>query len=113
MRFDELNAANQYDSVWANASLLHVARKELPDVLGLIFQALKPGGIHFASFKAGEAEGRDERDRFYNYLTRSEMFNLYARSAEWENVATVEYVGGGGYEVKEDPWLAITVRKPA
>lgn len=112
MRFDELSASNQYDAVWANASLLHVARKDLPGVLGLIFQALKPGGLHFASFKAGETEGRDERDRFYNYLTRPEMLSLYERSAAWENVATVEYIGGDGFEVKEDPWLAITVRKP-
>jgi len=112
MRFDELNASEQYDAVWANASLLHVPRNELPKVLGLIFRALKPGGLHFASFKAGEAEGRDERDRFYNYLTRPEMLSLYKRSAAWENVATVEYVGGGSYEVKEEPWLAITVRKP-
>jgi SAM-dependent methyltransferase len=112
MRFDELDASNEYDAVWANASLLHVPRRNLPDVLARVFQALKPGGLHFASFKAGEAEGRDERDRFYNYLTRPEMLSLYARSAAWENISTVEYVGGGGYEVKEDPWLAITVRKP-
>ncbi len=112
MRFDELDASNEYDAVWANASLHHVPRTQLPSVLQSIFQALKPGGLHLASFKAGKSEGRDERNRFYNYLTRPEMLSLYALSAAWENVATVEYVGGGGFEVKENPWLAITVRKP-
>jgi len=51
MRFDELDAVEEYDGVWAHASLLHVPRAALPGVLSLVFRALKPRGVHFASFK--------------------------------------------------------------
>ena len=53
MRFDELSEVETYDAVWANASLLHVPRGALGDVLALVFAALKPNGLHFASYKAG------------------------------------------------------------
>lgn len=33
MRFDELDAVAAYDAVWANASLLHVPRPDLPVIL--------------------------------------------------------------------------------
>src|SRR5262249_48163598 len=39
MRFDELDASEDYDAVWANASLIHVPRPALPHILDLIFKA--------------------------------------------------------------------------
>jgi hypothetical protein len=39
MRFDELDAEAAYDAIWANASLLHVRRHDLPAVLRLVFRA--------------------------------------------------------------------------
>lgn len=110
MRFDELNASNAYDAIWANASLLHVPRKELPAVLTRISQALKPGGIHFANFKGGGTEGRDEKNRYYNFFELEEMLDVYKNSADWEILSTLSYTGGGGFEGKTGPWIAITVR---
>ena len=43
LRFNELNAHEQYDGVWASACLLHVPRDELADILTRIRRALKPG----------------------------------------------------------------------
>ena len=47
--FDELDAREVYDAIWANASLLHVPRSSLPEILALVFEALKPDGLHFAA----------------------------------------------------------------
>src|SRR5258708_10890836 len=58
--FHDLNEVEAYDGVWANACLLHVPRAELAPVLARIWRALKPGGHVYASFKAGEADGRDK-----------------------------------------------------
>jgi SAM-dependent methyltransferase len=110
MRFDQLEAANAYDAVWANASLLHVPRAALPNVLSRIFRALRPNGLHFANFKAGCAEGRDRLGRYFNYLDMSELLDVYQNSAPWQVVETEEYIGGG-YEGGQGPWVAITVRK--
>ena len=43
--FGDLDAVEAYDGVWANACLLHVPRADLPQILQLIWRALKPGGI--------------------------------------------------------------------
>jgi SAM-dependent methyltransferase len=112
MRFGELEAVAAYDAVWANASLLHVPRNSLPEVLGRVFTALKPGGLHFASYKGGGSEGRDGHGRYFNYLSRTELLDAYGRSAPWEVESVVEYVGGG-YEGTQGPWVAITARRPA
>lgn len=113
MRFDELDAIDGYDAVWAKATLLHVPRTELPKILKLIDRALKPGGFHFASFKAGGVEGRDKLDRYYNYLSRDQAVDLYRGAANWEIVSVDEWIGpsGGGKQGQLGPWVAITVRK--
>lgn len=111
MRFDELDATNEYDGVWANASLLHVPRPALSSILSLVFRALRPGGLHFANFKAGDREGRDAYGRYYNYLTANEVSTAYERSAEWKILSLTEYLGGG-YDGLQGPWVGITARKP-
>jgi SAM-dependent methyltransferase len=112
MRFGELEAIAAYDAVWANASLLHVPRESLPDVLGRIFRALKPGGVHGATYKGGGREGRDSHGRYFSYLSRDELLDVYERSAPWTVESVLEYVGGG-YEGTHGPWVAITARRPA
>ena len=65
--FHDLDAVEAYDGVWANACLLHVPRDELAPVLKRIWRALKPGSVFCASFKTGDAEGRDTLNRYYKY----------------------------------------------
>ena len=110
MRFDELDEDNEYDAVWAHASLLHVPRAKLPTVLALIYRALRSGGLHFASFKAEGIDGRDRFGRYFNQPDLPQLIEFY-RQSPWEILETDEYVGGG-YGRSEGPWLAITVQKP-
>lgn len=111
LRFDQLDAADEYDAVWAHACLLHVPRLALPAILGRVFRALRPGGFHFADFKGGGSEGRDVYGRYFNYPTRAEVETAYAVSGGWEVLSTEEYVGGG-YGGRQTPWVAITARRP-
>ena len=111
MRFDALNAVAAYDAVWASASLLHVPRAGLTDILTCIWRALKPGGWHEASYKGGRHEGRDMFDRYYNYLSRAQLVAHYEAAGPWETVRLEEGTGGG-YDGKQGPWLSITVHKP-
>ena len=120
MRFDQLDACETYDAVWANASLHHVPRHQLPAILQLIFTALKPGGLHFANYKAAGSDkakdtrtpGRDSHARYYNYMSQTEMSDLYKTAADWQILSALDYMGGGGFESQVSPWVAITVRKP-
>ncbi|MGV8988422.1 MAG: class I SAM-dependent methyltransferase [Cypionkella sp.] len=111
MRFDQLDAVEAYDAIWASASLLHVPRAALPGVLARVHRALKPGGVHFASYKGGGTEGRDSHGRYFNYLTRDQLMPIYAQAADWVPLSVVEYIGGG-YQGGQGPWVAVTLRRP-
>lgn len=110
MRFDQLDAVGHYDAVVASASLLHVPRSGLPDVLSRIWRSLKPGGWHLASFKGGGSEGRDGFGRYFNYLTEREIADLYGAAGGW-SFSEIWSGMGGGYDGKQGPWHAITVCK--
>lgn len=111
MRFDQLDAQGAYDGVWANASLLHVPGSALPDVLSRIFRALKPGGLHMATYKAGEIEGRDSLGRYFNYPTTEALEVAYQTSAGWE-ILSIQDFEGGDYQGGRRPWLVVTARRP-
>ena len=51
--------AETFDGAFANASLFHVPSESLPDVLGRIFESLKPGGVFFASNAHGFGEDKE------------------------------------------------------
>jgi SAM-dependent methyltransferase len=88
MLFDQLDAHEAYDGVWASACLLHVPRDELAGILGRIHRALKPSGMFYASFKVGESDGRDDLGRYYNYPSPEWLQATYAAAGEWDSLAT-------------------------
>ena len=89
IRFDELNAHEEYDGVWASACLLHVPRDELADILTRIRRALKPGGAFYASFKIGEGnDGRDRLGRYYNYPSPQWLKAAYAATGPWQSISS-------------------------
>ena len=77
MLFEELDDRNQYDGIWACASILHLSREELPDIFHKMHQALKRNGIIYTSFKYGTFEG-ERNGRYFTYFTE-EMFEEFAR----------------------------------
>ncbi|MGX1322499.1 SAM-dependent methyltransferase [Bradyrhizobium sp. USDA 377] len=88
MRFDELDAQQAYDGVWASACLLHVPRDELAGILARIHRALKPSGVFYASYKMGEGDGRDSLGRYYNYPPREWLEATYAGAGPWITVSS-------------------------
>ena len=65
MTFEEMSLAQQYDGIWACASLLHVKRAYLKKVLISLSKSLSERGVLYCSFKYGEAE-RQKGDRYFN-----------------------------------------------
>ncbi|MGH6643187.1 MAG: class I SAM-dependent methyltransferase, partial [Bradyrhizobium sp.] len=108
--FHDLDAVEAYDGVWANACLLHVPCDELAPILHRIWRALKPGGIFYASFKTGDAEGRDTLDRYYNYPSPDWFRETYAGAGRWSSldIETGEVIG---FDNKWAPMLFVLARK--
>ena len=63
-RFEDMAFQEQFDGIWACASLVHVKTEDLPEVIRRIYGALKDGGILYASFKKGEGEKYRGERRF-------------------------------------------------
>lgn len=114
MRFDQLEAEAEYDAVWANASLHHAPFEELPGIIRRIHRALKPGGWHFANYKANDDKhgggGRDFLGRYYSYPSQTQLTEAYESAGPWAETI-VESFEDGTYGGGLIPWLAITLRK--
>ncbi|WP_112664535.1 class I SAM-dependent methyltransferase [Microvirga flavescens] len=109
LRFEDLNEDARYDGVFAHACLLHVPRAGLPGIIACIHKALKPGGIFFASFKAGTREGHDAFGRYFNYPSEDWLRSTYG-AFEWQ-AFNIEAKVGGGYDGKPTDWLHVTAVK--
>lgn len=107
MLFHELESVGEYDGVFASASLLHVPRDELSDIIGRVRRALKGGGVAWASFKSGAAEGLDGLGRHYNYLGAEELLASWKASADWASLE-IETWRGGGFDNQPTDWVAVT-----
>jgi SAM-dependent methyltransferase len=110
MLFEELDFREAFDGVWAHAALLHVPRGGLPDVIRRVHAALKPGGLLYASFKSGEAGGRDIFGRYYNYPSREVMISLFEANGTWRDII-ITVQPGGSYEGGRIDWLHCFVTK--
>lgn len=60
---------NSFDGIWACASLLHLHRAEVPQVLENFFHLLKPSGVLFVMVKEGKGEA-DVAEKLSSHLLR-------------------------------------------
>ena len=75
LAFDEIEFKREFDGIWACASLLHVARRDLDAVFVRLTKALKPEGVLYFSCKYGDAE-RFEHGRFFNDMNEDLLKSL-------------------------------------
>ena len=78
IRFEALDFAEEFDAIWACASLLHVAKSEIDFVMEKMKRALKDRGIMYVSFKYGENE-REKDGRFFSDYTEESLIQLLER----------------------------------
>lgn len=79
-RFDELNAVAEFDGIFANFSLLHAPREDMPANLARMHRALKPGGRLHLALKLGEGEKRDHLGRYYCYWREDTLRRLLSQA---------------------------------
>ncbi|PTX57314.1 methyltransferase family protein [Litoreibacter ponti] len=74
--FDDISGTDIYDGIWANFSLLHAPKADMPRHLAALRTALKPGGIFHIGLKVGTGEARDTIGRKYSYYQEAELHDL-------------------------------------
>lgn len=109
MLFDELDAINQYDGIWACSSILHLPKKELLPVIWKMCEALKDNGIIYTSFKYGDFEG-ERNGRYFTDFTEKTFREVIEKVPELtieEHWITSDVRPGRG----EEKWLSLLLRK--
>lgn len=71
-RFSDVTEVAAYDGIWCCASLLHVPLVEMPSTILKLWQALKPNGCLYVSFKVGHGE-RDHGDRRFTDANEEQL----------------------------------------
>lgn len=109
MKFEDLDCIGVYDGIWACASILHVANKELPTILRKMTAAVKNGGVIYTSFKYGEFEGY-RNGRYFTYHTEESFKKIIEDIPELviENLCVSDDVRA---ERGEEQWLNLILRK--
>ena len=109
MLFQELDAINQYDGIWACSSILHLPKKELLPVIWKMCEALKDNGIIYTSFKYGDFEGERNGRYFTDFTEKTfrEFIEKIPKLMIEEHWITSDVRPGRG----EEKWLNLILRK--
>ena len=100
--------ASEFDGVFANASLFHVPRAELPRVLSELHRCLRPRGVLFSSNPRGKNEEGWSGDRYAVYHDL-EHWHDFVSAAGFEPVR--HYYRPEGLPRSQQPWLASVWRR--
>lgn len=107
--FDALDAEAVYDGIYANFSLLHAPKAEMPGHLARIARALRPGGLLHIGLKTGEGERRDALGRLYAYYSDEEITRLLSDAGLEVEVRTTGR--STGLDGTSAPWIILRARK--
>jgi SAM-dependent methyltransferase len=97
-----------FDGIFANASLFHVPDQQLPQVLGQLHAALKPGGVLFSSNPRGDNQEGWNGPRYGAY---HDLAHWRARLGAAGFVELEHYYRPAGLPREQQPWLASVWRR--
>lgn len=109
MKAEDIQLYNEFDAVWACASLLHISKNDQAETLLSIGNMLKPGGICYCSWKYGDKERVVEGRYFVDFTEKSfrkilEEISVFAEEKIWIT-----------YDVRtsrqDQKWLNVLIRK--
>ena len=98
----------RFHGIFANASLFHVPRSELPRVLGELRATLKPAGVLFSSNPRGDNEEGWNRGRYGAYHDLA-AWRAFMKAAEFDELE--HYFRPPGLPRAQQPWLASVWRR--
>ena len=109
MLFEELDESEKYDGIWACSSILHLNKKELKNVLKLIFKAVKTNGYIYTSFKYSEFEG-ERNGRYFTDFTE-ESFREYMKDFEGIEIRDLWITSDVRPGRGDEKWLNLILKK--
>ncbi|MBR6403457.1 MAG: class I SAM-dependent methyltransferase [Eubacterium sp.] len=106
--FFDIKEKEKYDGIWACASLLHIERKRLPEIIKLLRDALVTNGVIYMSFKYGDFSGM-RNERYFTDLNEELAKEIIEQIDGLKNIDMWE-----SYDVRREKdvrWLNLLLRK--
>ena len=110
--FQDIDYLEEFDGVWALASIHHLDRNELEMVLEKIYKALKVGGVLFFNARFGENEYDNKFGKHFNEFTQKSFKNFIKGNNILKNFKFKdEFVAGDKREGREEQWYCAVLKK--
>lgn len=109
LRAEEISFKEEFDAVWACASLLHVVRADQVSTLQTISLALRNGGILYCSWKYGNQE-RSDRGRHFTDYDERELGRILAYVPELKLIKSW-VTRDMRTDQQEQKWLNVLLKK--
>ena len=110
MKWEDLDAKEAYDAIWAIASLYHVARPDMAPTFKKIANALKSKGILFASFRDKENDFVDSEGRALTSFNKETLTSFLSTLGLFDIVALSERKDTRKNK-QDEVWLFALLRK--
>ena len=81
--FEELELKEKFHGIWACASLLHIKKEDLKIVLNNLYNNLEDNGVFYMSFKYGEKEYVDDKNRYFNCFTDESIISFINENTKY------------------------------
>jgi len=109
MKVEDIEFENEFDGIWACASLLHIEPENMQMVLKKLHKALKKNGVLYISVKHGNFEGRRGGRYFCDY-TEEKVENTGYREIGFN---LIKYTHNNDMRIgrEDEKWLNIYLRK--
>jgi SAM-dependent methyltransferase len=108
--FHEIEFVNEFDGIWASASLLHVPSDQIDDAMHRLARALRVGAVIYMSVKEGDGRRvHDDGRVFYDYSTAT-LRELFARHPALELIS-IEHSPPSAGQSDRKSWLHALARK--
>ena len=107
--FQDLREISKYDAIWACASILHLEKSDLIEVMQKMQKALKSEGLIYTSFKYGDYEG--ERNGRYFIDMTEERFEVFLKNIKGLSIEETWVTTDVRPGRENEKWLNIFLRK--
>lgn len=109
MLFEDLDYVDEFDGIWACASILHVPEAGLADVFARMSRALRKNGCIYVSFKYGVGEC-ERNGRIFTDLTEDSLQKLIEPVGDLV-IAETKITGDVREGRDDEKWMNAMLRK--
>lgn len=105
----EIQYREEFDGIWACASLLHVQKINMPLVIDKLINSLKHEGVLYASWKYGKLEKYDEYGRLYSEYNKKMLIKLFSGMDEIKILKC--WITSDTLKRNDQKWINILIKR--